>query len=525
MKNQLFRSINYHHYFMRKIFLLLSLFSITTVAGIAQSTAGIAQVQQIESKAAEYLRSMSRLESLNNKLSGLENDKRLKLQQLQNELAEMKKQRDAEISDLKGGFFCSQCNVMKSEMEKKGENFEDHLKRVKGYPVPAPDATIAAKRQAWTEKIALKTVETNNFNARDFNGMAALKKEIETLKAALAKICPEIYGLSQQYEQKVVAEGKQLQGSWIDPAMRAAANEHIALDKVIIAQGRITAMEKQFREKSEALRTKIKEETTAKQETLKADVNNYKAVIQTLKNDLESEVQVIETAMSPKTMRRSQLNSDMNVARTDSLRKLIAAELRGIIAEITGMEQKQKTTEASFNTRIKEREAAIKKADDEIWALTTGLTKKQEDGVAELKKQFDISINALRNSKKNYETLVPAAHTAFLTAAAEARKKLTEYVGAIESENRRMYAAANPIKCTVLTAAQLTVSSNFNTEAQCMEGLRNRDRSFPSTGMDCAAKSEAYTSVYRSFLSTLIAEDIQYIKAGTGSYWSESIFK
>src|SRR4051812_27367888 len=120
---------------MRKIFLLFSLFSITTVVSIAQSTAGIAQVQQIESKAADHQRGTSRLESLNNRLTALENDKRLKLQQLQNELAEMKKQRDAEISDLKGGFFCSQCNVMKSEMEKRGENFEEHLKRVKGYPV------------------------------------------------------------------------------------------------------------------------------------------------------------------------------------------------------------------------------------------------------------------------------------------------------------------------------------------------------------------------------------------------------
>jgi uncharacterized protein involved in exopolysaccharide biosynthesis len=190
---------------MRKFICVFFLHLFFTTA-FSQSTDGINQVVEIEAKAAEHKRLTQQAETLKPRIANLEAEKQAKLQQLEAELAAMKKQRDTEISEMKMGYFCSQCNVMKSDMEKKGENFEEHLRRVNGRPIPAGDAAIAAKRQAWTEKIALKTVQINQFKERDYNGLNALKAEMEKLKARLEKICSEIYTLSQTYEQRVTGE-------------------------------------------------------------------------------------------------------------------------------------------------------------------------------------------------------------------------------------------------------------------------------------------------------------------------------
>jgi hypothetical protein len=507
---------------MRKFICVFFLHLFFTTA-FSQSTDGINQVVEIEAKAAEHKRLTQQAETLKPRIANLEAEKQAKLQQLEAELAAMKKQRDTEISEMKMGYFCSQCNVMKSDMEKKGENFEEHLRRVNGRPIPAGDAAIAAKRQAWTEKIALKTVQINQFKERDYNGLNALKAEMEKLKARLEKICSEIYTLSQTYEQRVTGEGKKLQQGWIDPAMRAAAQEHIAQDKVFIAQGKITALEKEFREKSEELRQQIKQQAETRKEVLKGEILANNELILTLNTDLQTQTNELQTQLNPKLAQRDALNADLRMATTDSLKRSITAQLGTVTAEITQLQQRIKSMETQFNTKIRDLEAQTKKKNDEITSITLGLSKKQEDAVAALKKQYDASINNLRLQKKNFEAAVPPAHTNFLTAATEARKKLTEYVALIEKENLRMYTAAQSVKCSVKTEAQLKVSANFNTEATCMEGLRNRDRSYPATSMDCASKSNAYMSVYKSFLSTLMPEEKGYIKANTGTYWSNSV--
>jgi hypothetical protein len=508
---------------MKKLLFLSAFLYALSARAQMTSTDGIIQVQQIESKAAAYAGYVNTLDKLNGQLSSLQNAQAQKLQQLLAELEAMKKQRDAEIVDLKMGYFCSQCGVMKTDMEKKGENFEDHLRRVNGVPVPAGDSRIAEVRKAWTEKIALKTVQINNFKAKEDPAIPAKKAEIETLKKLMDKICPEIYALSQTYEQRVVAQGKTLQSAWIDPAMSAAAAEHIAQDKVFLAQARITETEKEFQQKSNDTRERIKNDTEEKKKILNNEIQSHKNMIASYEQEWEEQSEQVKTALDPKKQRHNELIGQLKMKITDSLRKVYTTESNTLLGEIKSLEQKLQALQKSYTDKTKQREALIKKRDEEIWQLTTGLSKRQEDEVALLKKQYDLVLNDLKQKKSAYQQALPAAHTNFLALADDARKKIVMFTNVIEAENRRMYAAASPIKCQVLTAAQLTVSRNFNEEASCMDGLRSKDRSYPGTGMGCTAKSTAYMNVYKPFVSGLNAKELSVIRANTGVFWSGNV--
>jgi hypothetical protein len=50
------------------------------------------------------------------------------------------------ISDLEQGLYCSKCGTSKSEFERRGVNFYEHLQDVQGEPIPAPPEVVNAKR-------------------------------------------------------------------------------------------------------------------------------------------------------------------------------------------------------------------------------------------------------------------------------------------------------------------------------------------------------------------------------------------
>ena len=57
------------------------------------------------------------------------------------------------LAELAGGYFCSRCKRSKSEIEKGGETFEQHLQNVNGDPVPAPPELIAERKTEFVNKL------------------------------------------------------------------------------------------------------------------------------------------------------------------------------------------------------------------------------------------------------------------------------------------------------------------------------------------------------------------------------------
>ena len=58
------------------------------------------------------------------------------------------------LAELRAGYYCSQCHRSKTEIERGGENFMEHLVRVNGHIVPAPQSEIDAKASEYDSRIA-----------------------------------------------------------------------------------------------------------------------------------------------------------------------------------------------------------------------------------------------------------------------------------------------------------------------------------------------------------------------------------
>ena len=98
-----------------------------------------------------------RLKEFDSRISQLES----RISQAEAKESDLRKQGDAleiemifSLGELSGGLFCSECKRSKSEIEKAGLRFEDHLREVKGKPSTAPLGMIEEKRAAYEQQIS-----------------------------------------------------------------------------------------------------------------------------------------------------------------------------------------------------------------------------------------------------------------------------------------------------------------------------------------------------------------------------------
>ena len=183
------------------------------------------------------------------------------------------------------------------------------------------------------------------------------------------------------------------------------------------------------------------------------------------------------------------------------------------------METHYQQTEKLYSDKINELVQIITKTRGEIWDLTTGFSKLQQQEIEKLKKQYDEKIAQVNIAKANYAKQLPVLNARFISMADQAREKSDAYVRLILKENSRMAAATWPIQCGILTSANIKVNSNFSDASTCMELLRGRQRSSYNPGIDCVTESEGYKMVYQPFISGLNADEMKIIKASLTERW------
>jgi hypothetical protein len=96
---------------------------------------------------------------------------RAQIAKLDEDIDQMRREKQEVLSELRGGFFCSQCKRSKTEIERGGENFEQHLIHVNGVKIAAPASLVNAKAEEYDQKIA-------DLVARARTGMLRLENEI-----------------------------------------------------------------------------------------------------------------------------------------------------------------------------------------------------------------------------------------------------------------------------------------------------------------------------------------------------------
>lgn len=100
---------------------------------------------------------VSGLDSLTNRIqqnqSMIEN-LQSQIVKLDDDISRMRREKQQVLAELRGGFYCSQCNRSKTEIEQGGENFEQHLVKVNGVKLSASQNIIDAKAQEYDQKFA-----------------------------------------------------------------------------------------------------------------------------------------------------------------------------------------------------------------------------------------------------------------------------------------------------------------------------------------------------------------------------------
>ncbi len=64
------------------------------------------------------------------------------------------------LRQMREGYYCSQCNHSKLEIERGGEKFDEHLQRVNGHIVPAPPEVIEARKKEFQKEILKLELES-----------------------------------------------------------------------------------------------------------------------------------------------------------------------------------------------------------------------------------------------------------------------------------------------------------------------------------------------------------------------------
>lgn len=133
-------------------------------------------------------------------------------------------QRDAALAELRQGLYCSQCHRTKSEIEAKGENFWDHLRRVNGVPIPAPQSEIDAKAKEYDQKINEMSAENERHKQQILTQIAEKQKEVQ---AAIDQIR---YGIrlwqtATTFEQDLIAGNEILDKRRLEAAVEFASDK------------------------------------------------------------------------------------------------------------------------------------------------------------------------------------------------------------------------------------------------------------------------------------------------------------
>lgn len=103
---------------------------------------------------ADYDESMRQKALLEQRNKETASSLRTKIGELRREYNKLLAERDRVLKELAEGLYCSECMRTASEIESGGEDFNAHLKRVKGAPVPAPREIIMQKLQQYNQRLS-----------------------------------------------------------------------------------------------------------------------------------------------------------------------------------------------------------------------------------------------------------------------------------------------------------------------------------------------------------------------------------
>jgi hypothetical protein len=489
-------------------------------------TAGISDVISIESKAAAYQNNKIKIDQYKAELPGLDALLKAKLEELKEELAVLYTDRDNLIADMKVGARCSECKSWKSDFEKKGINFQQHLGQVKGYAIPATTAEIEATRKDFTDKIAYKKVQIQNSEKGD-KAKVQKEKDISQLENANDNLCKEITAHSKNHETKVYAEAKGKHDLWVNDLISYATNILIADDNITIYKARIIRYEQEFQKESEAIRKQVKKENLETQNEKNAKIVINQQRIKDIQIEQANYMEPLNINLTKLKGQKNDTERELDkLTISDSIKATLTASLNQVIAQISSLEKDMLDYTTNSKTKIKSLESENLKLKDDIFQLNANLPKQQAQEIAKIKPIYDQKkLEAGQSATKSTAELANARK--LYSEKAEFYKKQNQlYVDQVISESNRMLIAGQKISCPIWNEVRFKVIGNWNQVFPCVNALTTMAKPYSYNVFNayCPGKSAAsYMAAYKSFLIGLSEEDKETVKGNSNVFWFELI--
>lgn len=489
-------------------------------------TAGVSNVLSIEAKASGYESNKISITQAKSDLIEIESLWRSKIKKLKDELAALYKERDDLIADMKVGARCSQCKGWKSEFEKKGINFQQHLGEVKGYAIPATTTELEAARQQFGERIAYKKVQIQILEKGD---NATLKKqaEIANLENANNTICKDITALSKNHETTVFEEAKSKHTSWISYLMAYVINTLIADDKITIYKARIINYQAKLQEEIVTTKERVKNENTGECNVKNNNILRGLLQIKTMQQAQFIDLEALTAKLSGLKQAKFQVDDAINKpATSDSLKAALMFEQKQLASEIITLQKSVQDYKTATELKITALEKNNKMFRDEIFQLKSNLLKQQNEAIAKLKTIYDKKIVELNHLVNNATTELANAKKAYAEKVDYYKKLNDIYVNMVISESSRIVIASQKITCPVWNEVRFKVIGNWSQTFSCVNALNTLAKPYSTNIFNayCAGKSAAnYMATYKNFLLGLSAIDKEAVKSNSNAAWFDLI--
>ena len=500
----------------------------TGQAAATQATSGIADVIEIERLAGTKKGLEDALRDRKKELADAQAALAAKAKTIQAEIAQLQKERDDLIKDLKGGFYCSKCQTAKSEFERRGQSFEKHLTDVQARAEEAPTDRLEKVREDYSIKIAYKRVQLKRLEENDPD-VKAKKAAVEVAEKKLKDVCDQITKRSQAYGKTLEGETKSKQMTWIKDLLTFASDIYIAEDRVFIFQARKTAEIKDFEKRSAQARVDAEKANMAEREKRQSRITVIDGEIPRMEAALRERLAPLEEQRNAANTRIAEIDALLRTVGLKAEEKTaLTAERASLVARNAQTSRTIATETATTNKAVQGLRSEEMRLRGEISRLTSSLITEQNAAVEKLRPAHTARLAAIDKQIASANTDAANARAAYKAKEAFYSGENTTFYNLVSTESNRIVVAGRDTSCPIANDARQFVASNWNKLQPCVSGATTRAKPYGTNvfGSYCPAEASASAlSKYKSFLGSLPPADIDVVKGNSNAGWYESLSK
>ncbi|NCI45806.1 coiled-coil domain-containing protein [Sediminibacterium soli] len=465
----------------------------------------------IESKAKQIEKDQSQIPNLKRQYTETYSLEAEKLKKLKSTLADLRREKDEALDELRRGRFCNGCSRTASELRRSGVNDVENHFRQNGGTHPASPQQIAQKEAEYDQKIknAEDAAKAFEFSENEFTRKRTdLDKQLANLNDEIARLRQEITELSQRYKTAVIVEGKNIQANYIEPLMRIQAEKNFIEDRLNIISVKLNDLQSEETKAMADAKDKVARQVDREKAEAEEKARTAQKQLYDLGQAYTNESRLLNDKIAVIV---SQLRDIESKLRLTNLPAKESDELKNrqasLQAEQSRLQQELDTRTAQYQAAKTKAEQTIKEQNDKVWELTINLSKRQQELTDELKNAFQLKRKILQDAQAARTDALKQTGDLLLTKKSASRNKFLEWASIVDKERVRLINACSLAGCSCYGSdTHGTVVANYSKAEGCVGEMEAAHHSGdPVYG--CEEEGTVYKQYYTSLLNGLSDSD------------------